>query len=217
MHYIDLITLFYKERKITSTNIDTIDLPEFEIVLYIESVLDTEMIFYEFCELIFFISRKYFQYNGIILDEEDPKRYQDLKKKKKTRRMRKDEEDKETSRSNDNNNLKSSKGLHQIEEKIKSDDYYLKVINEIYKAKETFIKKRGCENGSIDKFFYPNLKTHTIIENLREQERLRKLEEERIQRDIMRYNLERNALKDEDINIYKEENEENESDENIEY
>ena len=217
MHYIDLITLFYKERKITSTNIDIIELPEYEIVLYIESVLDTEMIFYEFCELIFFISRKYFQYNGIILEEEDPKRYQDPKKKKKTRRIRKDEEDKETSGSNDNFNLKSSRGLHQTEEKIKSEDYYLKVINEIYKAKETFIKNSGCENGNINKFFYPNLKTHTIIENLREQERLRKLEEERIQRDIIRYNSERNALKVEDINIYKEENEENESEENTEY
>ena len=218
MHYIDLITLFYKERKITSTNIDTIDLPEFEIVLYIESVLDTEMIFYEFCELIFFISRKYFQYNGITLEEEEPKRPRDSVKKKKTRRVKKDEEEKETSDLNDNNNLKSSRGLHLIEEKLKSEDYYLKVINEIYKAKETFIKKNQSENGNINKFFYPILKTHTIIENLREQERLRKLEEERIEQDRIRYNLERKAFKDEDINIYKEENEENaESEENSDY
>ena len=218
MHYIDLITLFYKERKITSTNIDTIDLPEFEIVLYIESVLDTEMIFYEFCELIFFISRKYFQYNGITLEEEEPKRLRDSVKKKKTRRVKKDEEEKEASDLNDNNNLKSSKGLHLIEEKLKSEDYYLKVINEIYKAKETFIKKNQSENGNINKFFYPILKTHTIIENLREQERLRKLEEERIEQDRIRYNLERKAFKDEDINIYKEENEENaESEENSDY
>ena len=218
MHYIDLITLFYKERKITSTNIDTIDLPEFEIVLYIESVLDTEMIFYEFCELIFFISRKYFQYNGITLEEEEPKRPRDSVKKKKTRRVKKDEEEKETSDLNDNNNLKSSRGLHLIEEKLKSEDYYLQVINEIYKAKETFIKKNQSENGNINKFFYPILKTHTIIENLREQERLRKLEEERIEQDRIRYNLERKAFKDEDINIYKEENEENaESEENSDY
>ena len=218
MHYIDLITLFYKERKITSTNIDTIDLPEFEIVLYIESVLDTEMIFYEFCELIFFISRKYFQYNGITLEEEEPKRPRDSVKKKKTRRVKKDEEEKEASDLNDNNNLKSSKGLHLIEEKLKSEDYYLQVINEIYKAKETFIKKNQSENGNINKFFYPILKTHTIIENLREQERLRKLEEERIEQDRIRYNLERKAFKDEDINIYKEENEENaESEENSDY
>ena len=218
MHYIDLITLFYKERKITSTNIDTIDLPEFEIVLYIESVLDTEMIFYEFCELIFFISRKYFQYNGITLEEEEPKRPRDSVKKKKTRRVKKDEEEKEASDLNDNNNLKSSRGLHLIEEKLKSEDYYLQVINEIYKAKETFIKKNQSENGNINKFFYPILKTHTIIENLREQERLRKLEEERIEQDRIRYNLERKAFKDEDINIYKEENEENaESEENSDY
>ena len=69
MLYIDLITLFYKERKITSANIDSLDISEFDFVLYIETVLDTEMIFYEFCELIFFICRKYFQYKGITLEE----------------------------------------------------------------------------------------------------------------------------------------------------
>ena len=219
MHYIDLITLFYKERKITSTNIDSIDLPEYDIVLYIETVLDTEMIFYEFCELIFFISRKYFQYNGIVLAEEEQRRYQDSKKsRKKTKRIKKDEEDKETTGSNDANNLKSSLALHQIEEKIKSDDHYIKVIKEIYKAKEIFMKKNEGQVGGINKFFYPNLKTHIIIENLREQERLRKLEEERIEQDKKRYNFERKALKDEDINIYKEDNEENaESEENSEY
>jgi hypothetical protein len=217
MHYIDLITLFYKERKITSTNIDTIDLPEYDIVIYIESVLDTEMIFYEFCELIFFISRKYFQYNGIVLEEEEQRRSQDLKKsRRKTKRIKKDEDDKETSGLNDPNYLKSSQALHQVEEKLKSDEYYTKVINEIYKAKEIFMKKNECQIG-INKFFYPHLKSHTIIENLREQERLRKLEEERIKQDIIRYNLERNALKDEDINIYREDNEENESEDNSEY
>jgi hypothetical protein len=47
---------------------------------------------------------------------------------------------------------------------------------------------------------------------------LRKLEEERIEQDKKRYNFERKALKDEDINIYKEDNEENaESEENSEY
>ena len=74
------------------------------------------MIFHEFCELIFFISRKYFQYNGITLEEEEPRRTRDSVKKKKTRRVKKEEEEKETSDLNDNNNLKSSKGLHLIEE-----------------------------------------------------------------------------------------------------
>jgi siroheme synthase (precorrin-2 oxidase/ferrochelatase) len=80
------------------------------------------------------------------------------------------------------------------------------------------MKKNEGQVGGINKFFYPNLKTHIIIENLREQERLRKLEEERIEQDKKRYNFERKALKDEDINIYKEDNEENaESEENSEY
>jgi hypothetical protein len=53
---------------------------------------------------------------------------------------------------------------------------------------------------------------------LREQERLRKIEEERKEKDKVRYMFERNALKDEDINIFKEENEEkNESEEVSEY
>ena len=51
-----------------------------------------------------------------------------------------------------------------------------------------------------------------------EEERLRKLEEERKEKDRIRYNNERNAFKDEDINVYKEENEEKmESDEVSDY
>ena len=41
-----------------------------------------------------------------------------------------------------------------------------------------------------------------------EQERLRKLEEERKEKDRIRYNIEREAFKNEDINVFKEENEE---------
>ena len=216
MLYIDLITLFYKERRITSMNIDTIEMDKFEILLYIEKVLDVEMIFYEFCELVFFISRKYFQFYNISLEEEQkPKKTEENRKyaRKKTRKIKKDEEDKE---SNSEINLKSSKAIPQVEEK-KNEDYYLIVINEIIKTKDEFIKKDNKYEG-INKYFYQKLKTHTIIENLREQERLRKIEEERKEKDRVRYMFERNALKDEDINIFKEENEEkNESEEVSEY
>ena len=51
-----------------------------------------------------------------------------------------------------------------------------------------------------------------------EQERLRKLEEERKERDRIRYNLERKAFKDEDINVHKEDKEEkSDSEDNSEY
>ena len=212
MLYIDLITLFYKERKITSVNIDAIDISECEIFLYIETVLDTEMIFYEFCELIFFICRKYFQYKGITLEEEDQKRNQnDKKMRRKTRRLKKEDEDKELTHSDiiNINNYKSTKGIIQIEEKIKSEDYYLKVINEIIKTKNEIVQKNNKEYEGINKYFYPNLKSHSIIENLREQERQKKLEEERKEQEQKRYNIERTALKEEDINVFKEENEEN--------
>ena len=207
MHYIDIITLFYKERKITSTNIDSIDIPKYDILLYIETVLDTEMIFYEFCELIFFICRKYFQYKGITLEEEQIIRRNKLEEtkrmRKKTRRIKKDDEEITNS---EIINSKSNKLLPQLEEKLKSEDYYLCVINEIIKTKNEFILNKTEESN---KYFYPNLKTHSIIENLREQERLKKLEEERKEKDRLRYNFERNALKGEDINVFKEEKEEN--------
>ena len=193
-------------------NIDTIDMDKFEILLYIEKVLDVEMIFYEFCELIFFISRKYFQFYNISLEEEQkPKKIDENRKnaRKKTRKIKKDEEDKE---SISEVNLKSTKMIPQIDEK-KNEDYYL---IEIIKTKDKFIKEDIKYEG-INKYFYQKLKAHTIIENLREQERLRKIEEERKERDRVRYMFERNALKEEDINIFKEENEENESEEGSDY
>ena len=217
MHYIDLITLFFKERRITSTNLDTIEMPKSEIFLYIENVLDIEMIFYEFCELIFFICRKYFQFKNIVLEEEQKIKHNKLEEtkriKKKTRRKK--DEDENTKSGID---YKSTKILPQVEEKIKSEDHYLNVINEIIKTKNEFIDKTQNKYEEINKYFFPHLKTHTIIEGLMEEERLRKLEEERKEKDRIRYNNERNAFKDEDINVYKEENEEKmESDEVSDY
>ena len=67
----------------------------------------------------------------------------------------------------------------------------------------------------INKYIYPRMNTHTIIERLQEEERLRKLEEERRAKDKIRYEKEREVFKAEDINIYKENNEEEQS--NSEY
>ena len=215
MHYIDLITLFYKERRITSLNIDSIDMNKYDIVLYIETVLDTEMIFYEFCELIFFICRKYFQFYGIVLEDEQKSKHkldENKKIKRKTRRIKKDEDEKE---SISEITYKSTKIVPQIEDKTKTEDHYLKIINEIIKTKDDFINKNINKYEGINKYYYPHLKAHITIENLKEQERLKKLEEDRKEKDRKRYNIERNALKDEDINIYKEENEEKTDSEEI--
>ena len=46
---------------------------------------------------------------------------------------------------------------------------------------------------------------------LKEEERLRKLEEERRRQDKIRYEKEREVFKTEDVNVYKESNEEEQS------
>ena len=44
-----------------------------EIYEYVEDIFNYEMIFREFCELTFFISRKYFVFYKIDTEEEDSK------------------------------------------------------------------------------------------------------------------------------------------------
>ena len=218
MHFIDLITLFFKERKITSLNIDTIDIPSNDLFIYIENVLDCEMIFREFCELIFFIARKYFTFYGIIIEEEQEPKVKhkfDLehkKEKKKLKKKFKKEEDDNQLSENINEN-KNSNGEQENEEKPKSEDFYLKVINEVEKTKNEIVGKSKYEG--INRYLYPTLKNHITIARLMEEERLRKLEEERKERDRIRYTKERMVFKDEDINIYKEEEEEEKTSEEI--
>lgn len=216
MNYIDLITLFFKERKITSTNIDTIDIPPDTLFEYIENVLDIEMIFREFCELAFFICRKYFLFYGITIEEEEPKAKNkfefELKKeekfKKKFKKKIKKEEDENNVAEADNHN-KTPNGHTETEDKPKSEDVYLKVIKEIEKTKNEFIQNSKYEG--INKYLYPTLKNHTIIARLKEEGRLRKLEEERREKDRIRYTKERMLFKEEDINTYKEEDDEEKS------
>ena len=63
----------------------------------------------------------------------------------------------------------------------------------------------------MNKFFYPKLKTHRLIEKIMEEEELKRLEEERRLKEIERYEYERKNLKAEDVNAYQEEEEKNES------
>jgi hypothetical protein len=217
MNYIDLITLFFKERKITSMNIDNIEIPPDTIFEYIESVLDIEMIFREFCELVFFICRKYFLFYEITIEEEEQpkvknklefqvKKEEKLKKKLK-KKIKKEEDENNVAESSKDN--KTTIGHTETDDKAKSEDAYLKVIKEIEKTKNEFIQNSKYEE--INKYLYPILKNHTIIAKLKEEERLRKLEEERREKDRIRYTKERMLFKEEDINTYKEEKEEEKS------
>jgi hypothetical protein len=216
MNYIDLITLFFKERKITSMSIENIDIPPDTIFEYIENVLDIEMIFREFCELVFFICRKYFLFYGITIEEEEPKvknkfefeSKKEEKFKKKLKKKIKKEEDENNVAELDKDN-KTQNGHTETDDKAKSEDVYLKVIKEIEKTKNEFIQNSKYEG--INKYLYPTLKNHTIIARLKEEERLRKLEEERREKDRIRYTKERMLFKEEDINTYKEEDEEEKS------
>ena len=220
MHYIDLITLFFKERKITSLNIDTIDIPINDLFGYIENVLDCEMIFREFCELIFFICRKYFNFYGIIIEEEQEPKLKNKfelehkkEKKKLKKKLKKDDDENAGGGESALTENKAQYGSGEIEEKPKKEDFYLKVIEEVEKTKNEIIQKSKYEG--VNKYYYPTLKNHTIIARIIEEERLRRLEEERKERDRIRYTKERMILKEEDINIYKEEDEEEKTSEEI--
>ena len=54
-----------------------------------------------------------------------------------------------------------------------------------------------------------------MIAKLIEEERLRKIEEEKREKDRIRYTKERTVFKEEDVNVYQEENEEEKTSEEI--
>jgi len=74
------------------------------------------------------------------------------------------------------------------------------IIKEIIEAKDLLISKP--RNDPVNNYTYPKLNTHKIIERIKEEERIRKLEEERREKDRIRYLKEREAFKAEDINTY---------------
>ena len=76
------------------------------------------------------------------------------------------------------------------------------VLDEITNAKNLLIEKKS--KNKINKYYYPVLKTHKIIERNEEERRQRIQEEKRKEMDKIRFENERRTLKEEDINIYKE-------------
>lgn len=59
--YVELVNLYHKDKIIiTEDNKSTK-----EIFTYIENLLESEMIFFEFCEMVFYISRNYFMFSNI--------------------------------------------------------------------------------------------------------------------------------------------------------
>ena len=190
MNYIDLITVYFKDKKI---GLGAPECSEEEIFFYLEDVFNYEMIFREFCELIFYISRKYFVFFGISSEEEDCKgrilTSEEIEMKKEAEKR----------------NKKKKKKT-----KIGNVDIYMYILNDIEKAKNVFIKKNKY-TGPMS-YTYPVLKSHLIIEKFQEEERQRKIEEERKAKDRERYMVERNALKEEDVNAHKDEEEEEKSD-----
>jgi hypothetical protein len=167
IEFLELITIYHKEKIVTSSNANTVDFSSIEIINYIESVFNQEMVLYEFCELMFFISRKYFSYYEI-----------------KTERGEKNWGEDES-------------------------DYYQEVMDIFYEISDKLLEK--IRNDGMNKFFYPKLKTHILIEKIMEEEELKRLEEERRLKEIERYEMERKNLKNEDVNAYQEEEEKNES------
>ena len=190
MNYIELITIYFREKKFQTRDNTNFD----ELFQYIEDVFNYEMIFREFCELLFFISRKYFIYYKIDTEEEDNKG-----------RNVKEEENVETIE----NDRDKKKKKTRKKKKSEDVDLYMIIIKDIIEAKNLVIQNPRID--PVNKYKYPKLNTHNIIERLHEEERIRKLEEERRAKDKIRYEKEREAFKNEDINIYKESNEEEQS------
>ena len=223
MEYIDIISLYIKDKKITSSNFDSITetYKPYEILEYIDKLLDNEMIFREFCELVFFISRKYFIFYGINKEEEEKENIisnnkskisiKNDEKKRKSNKMiinkRLIKEDKEKEKE------KEKEVKENIDNKDNNNNYKI-VINYIIQEKEKLMEKD--KYVGVNNYVYPVLKTHQTITKLIENEKKRKIEEERREKERQRFTFERNLLKEEDLNVYREEEEQENSSESLE-
>ena len=216
LEYIDIISLYIKEKKVNSYNYsNAIKLyDESEIMEYIDNLLDYEMIFIEFCELVFFISRKYFIFYGINKDDEmntintNNNKSQSVKRRKtrphiSSKRTITIESDGEKE-INENKEIKETKESKDIEN-------YKIIINYIIIEKDKLIKQDKYSGKN--KYYFPYLKTHQMIYKHIEDEKQRKLEEERKEKERIRFTNERNLIKEEDINVYIEEEEKENSSE----
>ena len=146
----------------------------------IEDLFYTEMNFYEFIELIFFICRKYYlkqNPNAVFVELQVPRKEKTKEKQKEKQNM-----------------------------KQKEKETFMEVINLIYQEVNEF-EKKSKENIRRGKFVYkyPELKSHLmkkeLIKNAEKMKELIKLKEKEIQR----YTLERKNLAEEDKNEYIEE------------
>ena len=82
-------------------------------------------------------------------------------------------------------------------------DIYMYVLDEINIAIDVLKEKKN--KNKINNYCYPILKSHMIIERNKEEIRQKLLEEKKKEEDKLRYQKERATFKEEDINIYKEE------------
>ena len=215
MEYIDIISIYIKEKKVNSYNYNgnTKIYSDSEIMEYIDNLLDYEMIFYEFCELIFFISRKYFIFYG--LNKEDEMNTINTNNNNKTQSIKSRRTRKYTSsnriinleseilikENSENKEIKEAKDAREAKEL----DNYKIVINHILDEKNKIIQKDKYSGNN--NYTYPILKTHQIIYKQIENEKKRKMEEERKERERIRFTYERNVLKEEDVNVYMEDEE----------
>ena len=217
LEYIDIISIYIKDKKVNSYNYSSVSkiYNEYELLDYIDNLLDNEMIFYEFCELIFFISRKYFIFYGINKEEEmntintnnksqstRTRRNKNFMSSKKTINLE-SEAEKENNENKLNNEIKDNKDM----------DNYKIIINYIINEKDKLVQRDKYSRSN--KYNYPILKTHQMIKKHIEDEIQRKIEEERKERERKRFTHERNLFKEEDVNVYVE-NEEKETSESFE-
>ena len=209
LEYIDIISLYIKDKKVNSYNYSkALELyGEYEIVEYIDNLLDYEMIFFEFCELIFFISRKYFNFYGINKDDEmntiNTNNKSQITKKRKTKYLISSKRTINTE-SDGEKEINENKEIKEAKEPKDLENYKI-IINYIMKEKDKLIKQDKYSGKN--KYNYPILKTHQMIYKHIENEKQKKLEEERRERERIRYTNERNLIKEEDINVYIEEEE----------
>jgi len=220
MEYIDIISLYIKDKKITSSNLDTVSetMKPYEILEYMDKLLDTEMIFREFCELVFFISRKYFIFYGINKEEEEKENIISNNKSKIS--IKNDEKKRKSNKMIINKRLTKEDKEKDKEKEIKEtmdnkdNNNYKIVINYIIQEKDKLMEMD--KYVGVNCYVYPVLKTHQTITKLIENEKKRKIEEERKEKERQRYNFERNLLKEEDLNVYREEEEQENSSESLE-
>ena len=221
IEYIDLISIYIKDKKINSYNIDTTSqaYDPYELMEYIDILLDTEMIFREFCELIFFISRKYFVFYNINKEEEEQQNIANINKSRisikndesKRKSKKKMNTKKNTIKIDNKKNEQDDKGK---EKENKDINNYKIVINYIIQEKDKLLMVN--KYTGVNDYTYPVLKTHQTIAKIIENEKQRKIEEERKEKERQRYTNERNLLKEEDLNVYKEEEEQENTSESFE-